>query len=152
MKLLVLGLGNDLLGDDGIGLEAAALLECELEGVADVKTTARAGLYLLEQIEGYDDALIIDSVLGDAPGRVRELTPMEVKPVVVPSAHYVGLPEALALARSSGVQVPSRMRIFAVEMPATQVIGSKPSPAVRAALPELVRRVKRAAAAWGYGD
>lgn len=150
MVLVILGLGNDLLGDDGIGLLAAERLRV-LEGPdVAVRTTAQSGLYLLEHVQGFDDAIVVDSVVGDHPGSIRELEPGEVRPLPVPSAHYAGLPEALALARASGLRVPLRLRIFGVEIAPSQYIGSEPSAAVTAALPGLLAVVLRSAREWGY--
>lgn len=151
MKLLILCLGNDLLGDDGIGLEAAELLREALGDQAEVKSADQSGLYLMELLEGFDDALVVDSVPGDKPGNVRELSSEELQPVRVPSAHFIGLPEAISAARGAGLRVPHRFRIFAVEIPTAQTIGVPPRPEVRRALPELVRRVTGAAREWGYG-
>src|SRR4030065_437299 len=67
MTLLVLGLGNGLLGDDGIGLLAAASLEGHLGSRVEIARSGRSGLYLVEELEGYDDAIILDSVLGEPP-------------------------------------------------------------------------------------
>lgn len=150
MAIVILGLGNDLLGDDAIGLRAAALLrEWEAPDIV-VRVSAQSGLYLLEHLQGFDDAIVIDSIVGDQPGAVRELKGADVRPVMVPSAHYAGLPEALALARSSGLPMPRRLRIFAVEMDSVQTIGSPPSREVVAALPTLLARVRDAAREWGY--
>lgn len=150
MTLVILGLGNDLLGDDGIGLLAAeALRECEGPDIS-VRTSAQSGLYLLEHLQGFDDAIVVDSIAGDRPGAVRELEGAEVAEVPVPSVHYVGLPEALALARASGLNVPRRLRIFGVEIGVAQQIGSPPSAPVMASLPHVVAEVCRAARAWGY--
>ncbi|MCJ2520764.1 MAG: hydrogenase maturation protease [Candidatus Thermoplasmatota archaeon] len=150
MKLLILCLGNDLLGDDGIGLEAAEPIERAMGTKAEVRSTSMSGLYLVELLEGFDDAIVVDSIPGDHPGRIRELTPNDLKPVQVPSAHFVGLPEAIHAARGAGLRVPRRFRILAVEIPIAQTIGASPRPEVRGALPELVRRVTEAAKEWGY--
>lgn len=150
MALVILGLGNDLLGDDGVGLLAArALQECEDSDVA-VRTSAQSGLYLLEHLQGFEDAIVMDSVAGDHPGDVRELRGAEVEDVQVPSAHYVGLPEALALARAAGLSVPRRLRIFGVEIDVAQRIGAEPSTPVVSAVPRLLREVVRVAREWGY--
>ncbi len=150
MVLVILGLGNDLLGDDGIGLLVAEALH-GLEGPdITVRSTAQAGLYLLEHLQGFDDAIVVDSVVGDSPGTIHELRGADLEPVSVPSAHYVGLPEALALARTSGLVVPRRLRIFGVEIDPAQSIGSNPSARVMAAIPRLVDAVLEAARAWGY--
>lgn len=150
MVLVILGLGNDLLGDDGIGLVAADALH-GLEGPdISVRSTAQAGLYLVEHLQGFDDAIVIDSVIGDVPGTIRELQGSDIRAVPVPSAHYAGLPEALALAKAAGLRVPLRLRIFGVEIAPAQRIGSAPSSGVTAALPRLVDTVLEAAHAWGY--
>ena len=151
MPLVILGLGNELLGDDGIGLLAAEALRPLEDDEIAIRTTAQSGLYLLEHLQGFDDAIVIDSVVGDRPGTVRELRESEAKPGPVPSAHYAGLPEALALARISGLPVPRRLRIFGVEIGESQSIGAAPSPEVTAALPRIVATVTEAARAWGYG-
>ena len=150
MALVILGLGNDLLGDDGIGLLAAEALR-ESEGPqVSVRTTAQSGLYLIEYLQGFEDAIVVDSVAGDHPGTIRELRGADVPEVTVPSAHYVGLPEALALARASGLSVPRRLRIFGVEIDVAQQIGSAPCAAVAASLPRIVAAVAEAAREWGY--
>jgi len=151
MALVVLGMGNDLLGDDVFGLLAATELEGRLGPEVRVARSLRSGLYILEDLLGFDDAILVDSVIGDEPGRIRELSAVEIRPVQVPSAHYAGLPEALALARHSGLKVPDRVRIFAVEIDAAQGIGAPPSAAVAGAVPGIVDLVERAAGEWGYG-
>jgi len=150
MVLVILGLGNDLLGDDGIGLLVADALH-GLEGPdICVRSSAQSGLYLLEHLQGFDDAIVVDSVVGDRPGTIRELQGSDLQALPVPSAHYAGLPEALALARASGLCVPGRLRIFGVEIELAQSIGSAPSSEVTAAIPRAVDTVLEAAHAWGY--
>lgn len=151
MVLVILGLGNDLLGDDGVGLLAAEALRSLERPEVSIRTTAQSGLYLLEHLQGFDDAIVVDSVVGDSPGTIHELRGSDVQAVSVPSAHYVGLPEALALARASGLSVPRRLRIFGIEIDAAQRIGSAPSAPVVASLPRVVAAVVRAARDWGYG-
>lgn len=150
MVLVILGLGNDLLADDGIGLLAAeALLSLENPEVS-IRSSAQSGLYLLEHLQGFDDAIVVDSVVGDCPGTIHELRGADLQAVPVPSAHYVGLPEALAMARTSGLRVPRRLRIFGVEIDSAQRIGSAPSSSVTATLPCLLDTVLDAAREWGY--
>jgi hydrogenase maturation protease len=152
MALVILGLGNDLIGDDGVGLLAAARLEGRLGPDVAVRTSAQSGLYLLEHLQGFDDAIVIDSVLGDAPGRVRELEARHLPPTTVPSAHYAGLPEVLAVARAAGMRMPTRLKVIAVEIAGAQTIGASPGPAVLAAIPEVVSRATQVARTWGYGE
>lgn len=76
-KTLVLGLGNPILSDDGVGLRVAAGLEGRLgEGVTVIEASL-AGLDLLELLSGYDRAIIIDAIQteGGQPGRIYRLDP-----------------------------------------------------------------------------
>lgn len=150
MALMILGLGNDLLGDDAVGLLAADRLMGRFGPAVSIERSAQSGLYLLEHLLGFDDVIIIDSVLGDEPGRVRELDVRGLSSVQVPSAHYAGLPEVLAVARHAGLRMPARLKIVAVEIAGAQTIGSPPVAEVDAAVPEVVDRVLRTAREWGY--
>lgn len=99
-RILVLALGNDLLGDDGVGLEAARQIAGQVDGSVDVVETGEAGLALLELMEGYERALLIDSVVTGRypPGTVIEFSPEDFRKVVAPSPHYAGLPEVMEMA------------------------------------------------------
>jgi hydrogenase maturation protease len=150
MALLILGLGNDLLGDDGIGLLAADVLESrDTLGVKVVKSPL-SGLYLVELAEGFDDLVIIDSIVGDTPGKVVQLKLSELGPRIVPSAHYLGLPEALELAKRSGLRMPNRVAIVAMQIGDSQIVGSDVSDHVREGLPTLVEEVLKLVQQWGY--
>jgi len=150
--LVILGLGNDLLGDDAVGLLAAERCRGRFGPDVAVRMSAQSGLYLLEQLEDCDDAILLDSTSGERPGRIRELDLGAVRPVVVPSAHYAGLPEVLAVARHAGLRVPSRLRILAVEIEGAQTIGAHPNGPVLSAVPELAERAIAAAREWGYTE
>jgi len=150
MALLVLALGNDLLGDDGIGLRAGDELEKKnILGVKVIKS-GLSGLYLIDLIEGFDDLLIIDSIMGDEPGKVVHLKLSQLKPQVVPSAHYLGLPEALELARHSGLRMPKRVAIVAMQIANSQEIGSGMSEEAQQCLPTLIGDALSLISEWGY--
>src|SRR3990172_5471132 len=150
MALMILGLGHDLLADDRGGRRAAARREGRFGPDVSGGRSAQSGLYLLEHLIGYDDAIIIDPMLGHEPGRVRELEAGAMPSLQVPSAHYAGLPEVLAVARSAGLPMPARLKIVAVEIGGSQTIGSGPGAEVAASVPEVVSRVLDSARAWGY--
>ena len=135
-KTLILGLGNDLLADDAIGILAARRLQTRLGERADVVESSLHGLALLETFLGYDRALIIDAIQTGRhpPGTIIELSPEDFRPVDVPSPHFAGLPEMIALARELDLPFPARIRILAVEIANAAVIGGAMTPAVSAAL------------------
>jgi len=150
MRPLVLGLGNDLLADDAVGILAARALKKQLSRKADIVESSLAGLALLEQLVGYQQAVIIDAVQTGChpPGTVLELDPQELAPVVAPSPHYAGLPEVIALAQRLELDFPQDLAIFAMEVQDPYTIGGGLTPAVQDALPELVDKVVAQVARW----
>jgi hydrogenase maturation protease len=143
MKTLVLGLGNELLSDDAVGILAARALKPRLDGRADVVESALSGLALLDLFIGYDRAIIIDAIQTgkSSPGTVLEISPADLDAVRAPSAHYCGLPELLAIARELALDFPREIAILGVEVADPLTIGGPVSEPVQRAIPEIVRRV-----------
>jgi hydrogenase maturation protease len=143
-RTLVLGLGNDILADDAVGLLAARDLAASLDGPVDVRETSVHGVALLDLLTGYDRAILIDAVRTGRhpPGTVLALDPASLSAACAPSPHYAGLPEVLALARALDLEFPSRISIVAVEVADPFTIDGAVTPAVRDAVPEVCRRVR----------
>lgn len=143
-RTLVLGLGNELAGDDAIGILVARAVREELAGVADVVESSASGLALLEVLAGHDRAVIVDAIVTgrNPPGAIVELGLGEVGHVVAPSTHQAGLPELAAVAERLGLTFPRRTRVLTVEVEDPYTLGAGLSPSVASALPELVRRVR----------
>jgi hydrogenase maturation protease len=150
---LVLGLGNELAGDDAVGLLVARALLVELDGVADVVESSASGLALLEVLAGYDRAVIVDAILTgrDPPGTITEMGMDEVGRVLAPSAHQAGLPELAAVASRLGLGFPSRTVVLAVEVVDPYTLGAGLSEPVAEALEELVQRVRERVRGWEHG-
>jgi hydrogenase maturation protease len=153
MRTLVLGLGNEIAGDDGIGVLAARELRKQLAGAADVVESSASGMGLLELFIGYERALVIDSVKTGrtSPGTIRELSLAEVGRVVSPSLHQTGIPELAAVGEQLGLGFPADVRVLAIEVVDPYTMGAQLSPPVAAALPELVRRARRQVEQWASG-
>lgn len=143
MKTLVLGLGNDILADDAVGILAARALQTRLADVADVQETAWHGVALLEVFIGYERAILMDAVMTGkhAPGTIIEINPDELAPVQGASPHFTGLPEMIAMAKELDLEFPKNFRIFAVEVADPHTVGGEMTPAVRDAIPALCERV-----------
>jgi hydrogenase maturation protease len=155
MKTLILGLGNELAGDDAIGLLAARALREQLsEDEADVVESSASGMALLEILAGYERAIVIDSILSgrNPPGTISELALREVGRVVAPSLHHAGLPEMAAAAERLGLSFPSQTRVFAVEVADPYTLGAAVSGPVVGALDELVRRARSRIEEWERED
>jgi hydrogenase maturation protease len=145
-KTIVLAMGNDIVADDGAGLEVARRLKKENPEGVEIVETGEAGLALVELLEGYENAILVDSIKTgkQAPGTVIEFTENEFKKVVAPSPHYAGLPEVLELAARLNLDFPKRFRIFAMEVENPYEIREGLSPSVEAGIPEMVAKVKQA--------
>lgn len=151
-RTLVLALGNDLLGDDGVGLEAARQIAGQVDGSVDVVETGEAGLALLELLEGYERALLIDSVVTGRypPGTVIEFSPEDFRRVIAPSPHYAGLPEVLEMARRLNLVFPRDIRILAMEVQNPYEFHIGFSPPVQEAFPRLVQRALQILQEWQH--
>ena len=114
---------------------------------ATVTTSARAGLYLLDDMEGFDRVVVVDAIRTGAqpPGTVHALPLEALHTPAGPSPHAIGLPSALALARASGAQVPAHVWLVLVEAEELDTVGEGLTPAVAAAVP---RAVEAAREAW----
>jgi hydrogenase maturation protease len=152
-RTLVLGLGNELAGDDAIGVLVARALLVELDGVADVVESSASGLALIEVLAGYDRAVIVDAIVTGRhePGTIVEMGMGDVGHVVAPSVHQAGLPELAAVATRLGLGFPSETLVLAVEVVDPYTLGAGLSEPVAGALDELVRRVRERVRRWEHG-
>ena len=139
----VLCLGNELLADDALGAAVAAELErLGPEGV-EVVFTPLTGFYLLEHLLDTPRLVVVDTIVSGAalPGTIRTFREEDVQTPPGGSPHYVGLFEALAAARALGLAAPGEITLLAVEAADCSTVGGAMHPAVKAALPQVVRRV-----------
>jgi hydrogenase maturation protease len=149
-RCLLLALGNDILKDDGVGLAAAGLLRSEFKEAVDIVEASGTGLALLELLEGYDRALLLDAIFtGNAPpGTVLEFSREEFQQTAAPSALYVGLPEVLRQAENLGLEFPRELRILALEVENPFGSHEEMSPSTRGALPGYVEKARRVLRGW----
>jgi hydrogenase maturation protease len=149
--VLVLCLGNALRRDDAVALHVADRLDgTALPGVA-VRRSAASGLYLLDEMEGFDRVVVVDAVRTGArpPGAVLSFPLEELHAPEGPSPHSIGLPSALARARAAGAPVPSRIHVVAVEVLDMETVGEGLSPEVAAAVAPAADAVREAVRALG---
>ena len=151
---LVLGLGNELAGDDAVGVLVAREVRHLADADVEVVESSASGVALIEIFAGYERAIVIDSILTghDPPGTIREMGMDEVGRVVAPSVHQAGLPELAAVAERLGLTFPSCTRVFAVEVVDPFTLGAPLSAPVAAAIPELTHRVRDLLVCWALQE
>lgn len=145
-RSLVLGLGNDLVSDDGFGPRVAALCAERLGRRPDVavESAAVAGFRLLDLLSGYGRALIVDVVSSGTrpPGSLSELPLSEAsRGRTLGGSHQIDLETALSLGRRLGYELPASVRVLAAEARDLSTIHEGLSPELEAAVPRAVEQV-----------
>ena len=140
---LVLGVGNILLRDEGVGVRVVeAMAEMELPPDVELFDGATAGLDLLDVMADRRRVIVIDAVEGDtAPGTVLRLGPEDLVPRDGGgvSLHEIGLLEALTLAKRLGI-APQEVVVLGV-MPQSVECGLELSPEIARLVPEIIKLV-----------
>jgi hydrogenase maturation protease len=143
---LILGLGNDLLTDDGFGpavVAAARPLVGRLHGVR-LETASAGGFRLLDVLAGADEVLIIDVVLTGLmpPGTVRWWPLADAAAGrTLGAGHGMDLATTIAFGASAGFPMPRRVDLLVAEAGDLETIGERLTDAVQAAVPEALREV-----------
>jgi len=146
VKTLILGLGNPILTDDGVGVRVARLLAEHLSDEPDV-TVAEAsvgGLRLLEIVANYDRLILVDAIqtIGGQPGEIHRLTPDAFCASLHSGcSHAVDLVTALELGRKLGMSMPEEIVIIAIGAEDVVTFGERCTARVEAAIPQAVKAV-----------
>ncbi len=151
--ILVLGLGNPVMTDDGVGLAALERLRAshDLAPGVELADGGTWGMRLLPMIEDHDSVLFLDAISTGAPpgtlvrlegdGIPRGLGTGKISP------HQVDLQDVLAAASLRG-RVPRRMVALGLQ-PGRVEMGVGLTPAVEAALDALVAAAVECLEEWG---
>jgi hydrogenase maturation protease len=154
-RTIVIGLGNPILGDDGVGWRVVDEVET-LVGAArdagrplpavDVERLGVGGLRLMEYLTGYETAILVDAAeFPDRPiGEVRSCPFDELDDYAaghLDSAHDASLKTALAFGRRLGAELPNTIQAVTVQAHRTDEFSEALSPEVAAAVPEAARAV-----------
>jgi hydrogenase maturation protease len=147
-KTLVIGLGNPILGDDGVGWAVAETLQknghCSPSIV--IETASLGGLSLMERMLGYDRVVLVDSMeTGQNPvGSVQTFPLASLSDPMAghsASTHDTSLSTALKTAQSLGASIPETVDVVAIEAQNVYDFSEELSPPVAAAVPEAVQKV-----------
>lgn len=153
-RKIVMGLGNTLNKDEGLGVHALALLEKKLaEAAPEVEFLdgGALGLNLLPWVEEASHLLVLDSVVSrfSMPGQVMELEKDEIPLYrnIKMSDHQITFQEVLGLAKIRE-RFPEHLHLVGAQ-PVDMNIGYGMSPEIEAVVPEILERAERVLREWG---
>ncbi|MDQ5908442.1 MAG: hydrogenase maturation protease [Pseudomonadota bacterium] len=152
-RIIVLGLGNILLRDEGVGVRVVEALaeQYALPAGVEVVDGGTVGMDLLDTLAGCDHLLICDAVqTGAPPGSVVTLTDAEVPALFQTrySPHQLGLSEVLATLILME-EAPAAITLIGV-VPVDLDLGAELSPEVAAVVDQAVERVAAELTALGF--
>lgn len=144
---MILGLGNPILSDDGVGCRVAAALKEKIKMLdVNIVEAAIAGLDLIELFTGYDRAIVIDAIQTEkgTPGKIYRFGPDSL-----PSTRHAGNPHdvniatALELGKKLNIKVPQEIIFYAIEAEDLTSFSEDCTPSVKKAIPECAAMVLR---------
>ncbi|MCK4641513.1 MAG: hydrogenase maturation protease [Candidatus Marinimicrobia bacterium] len=117
MKNIILGIGNNILTDDGIGIYIVKKLKSDFVDV-EMITTSNSGFGLVDQIVDYDRAIFIDSILTgrNEIGDVNVYFTNDFSNHIPFSIHSTDLISALEISKIYGMNIPKEIYLLAIEI------------------------------------
>lgn len=156
VKHLVLGVGNVLLSDDGVGpyvVRRAETLLSDLKGQVDFKENYSGGFDLLYDIEGYDRVILVDCITTGnfEPGtcitcEIADVDTTGQQRLV--DAHGVNLPTVLATGHRCGYKMPEELLIFGIESEDVTTFSENLTDKVAAHTDYVVKRIQKTLQNW----
>lgn len=167
----MIGLGNPILGDDGVGWRVAQAVHSAIqkppaqesnpssEFPVEIDFLSLGGLSLMERMVGYTNAVLIDAIVTQQhpQGTVLQFNLDELPPGSpghMASAHDTTLKSAVELGYRAGVQLPEEIEIVAIESSHVYDFSEELSPPIESAIPkavELVLKILRRIESSGTG-
>jgi hydrogenase maturation protease len=149
---LVVGLGNPILSDDGVGVivanEVAKLMESKNRSDVTITEASVGGLRLMELLIGYDRVILVDAIIGSngsLPGDIYHMNLDDLRHISPTQhstcAHDTSLVTALDLGKKLGLAMPSEISIYAIEVSNIMDFNDELTPEVAAAVPITVSAV-----------
>jgi hydrogenase maturation protease len=162
MKVLVLGLGNPILTDDGVGVLVAEEVRKNLPEDTSIviKEVSVGGLTLMEAMIGYDKVILIDALQleNGSPGEVHKMT-LDDLITISPtqhsaSPHDASLVTALETGQRMGLKLPKDITIYAIEVENVIEFSNHPTPSVALVIPQVtdlvLKELTREEALWSH--
>ena len=152
MSILVLGLGNTIMTDDGFGVKVVTTLSSRyhFQGPVTLIDGGTLGLDLLPHLEDVESLLIIDALdMRAEPGEIFRIEGEEVPRAFASklSVHQMGLQDLLAVAELQG-HVPGRLVVWGVQ-PECIEMGTELTDPVHRAVDVVADKILEELQAWG---
>jgi hydrogenase maturation protease len=148
MKTIIIGLGNPILSDDGVGWKVIETLlsTAHFPPTIALETASLGGLSLMERLEGYQCAILVDSMqTGQVPVGTVRVFPLDELPNPSDShsasVHDTSLMTALETGRRMGLDLPEQITVIAIEATTVHEFSEELSPEVAAAVPVAMQAV-----------
>ncbi len=144
---LVLGIGNDILSDDGIGPKVVSDLKNKyfLQEIV-FQNVFLGGLEILELIQGYNTVIFIDAIItkDGIPGSIYQFTPDDFRETLhLSNLHDANFLVALDLGRKMGYNLPDKIQIIAIEIIEDRIFSDHFSPKIEEKYTEISLTVEK---------
>lgn len=151
MKTIVIGLGNPILSDDGVGWKVAEEIQRQIrpacnggadtDAVIDIEYLSLGGIGLMERMIGYDRAIILDAFIAEKEDLgsiiIRNLKDLpNYSAFHTTSTHDTSLQNAIELGRHLGAQLPSEVLVIGIAIQRISEFGESLSPPVAECVPQ----------------
>lgn len=144
-KILILGMGNDILTDDGIGIKITKVLERKFPFPNIVyNTLSIGGMEIVEYIKNFNTVIIIDAIktLNGIPGTVYKFIPSDFKETThLSNIHDISFLTALKFAKELDIKTPENIHIIAIEILEDMVFSSDFTPQLQERYPAILEEV-----------
>ncbi len=145
MKTLILGLGNPIRGDDGVGIRIAEELKKHIKDEnVEVKEASIGSIGILDLVQGYDRVIVIDSIQtkDGRSGQIHRLKPSDLKSSIYTSwPHEINFTTTLSLGEKLQLRMPKIIDIYAVEIKKNITFAEECTPEISQAIPEIVHQI-----------
>jgi hydrogenase maturation protease len=146
---LVIGLGNPILSDDGVGVRIAEEVSKQLSDDGDIEVTevSVGGLTLMESMIGYDRVILIDALQlkESQPGAIHRMSLDDLRAISATqhsaSPHDTTLVTALEMGKKIGLKLPEEIIIYAIEVENILDFSEELTPSVAAAVPKAIQTI-----------
>jgi len=147
MKTLLIGLGNPILGDDGVGWKVVENVRCQIdpEMHVDVDCLSLGGISLMEHLIGYQRAILVDAFISDENiGSVLVYKLNEIpnySAYHITSMHDTSLQNAIELGNSMGAVLPDDIIVVGIAIRHIVDFSEDLSPPVAGVIPQVTEIV-----------